>query len=661
MISTESFEFFVQFDPRAATYGADGLCYRKDNIDGSTHGRDICENANGQERLRKNYSKLINYLRCTDDIAAKLFQDGNILTCQLETIQTETNKIRKNELLLNIIQHSGTNVFDRFITALLETNQSCIIRLLEDGIDFSLDHVKIIQENYIFIVENVDPMSGLLDRMFQLHSLTNRELEETLSSITTYKKNQELVSLLMRKSYECFLHFIEALEITNQKHIAEKLKRTNEAIRSNADSSSNNNTNLSTHQSSHDPSKKDQSVRRLMDMIEKDFCTLPGYVQMCVSLKIINKVSNSNEGSHMLFLRQTIETLNKEFNRGNEAFSQKERNLFSELNGEKQRNKELLKTISETKEKFRRIEAEKDLIKNDRDLNRIEKQQCDAELKKLKKELEYNRKELEKQVKHGKCENERLLLRISKSEEENHKIRHSRDLIANENSKISAELENLRKQLDLDRRGDEELKQIILRIKTEKEIIIADRDKMVIEKSRLSAELDELRNQLIQCELNIEQLNEKLSSIALEKLRVKENQDSISKENSQLSAELETMRIQLGIHRMKEEERDFAAKQGTDQLLRKISDIAEENKEMKGNLDLMETERNKLSAELDELKRQFEICRLEKQAREGDILQNRSKSIHCKICDTVWNISKRVCVNRKLIFCSSVINFMGDL
>ena len=256
MTSHESFEFFVQFDSRAAPYGADGLCYRKNNIDGSTNGRDICGNSNGQNFYRKITDKLINYLLRTDDIAATLFQEGNISTSQLEIVQNETNKIRKNELLLNIIQRGGMNVFDRFTTALLETQQSCIVRLLQEGIDFSLDRVKIIQENYVFLIENVDPMSGLLDRMIQMDSLTIRELEEITTKETNYKKNQELMSLLMRKSYECFQHFIEALETTNQKHIVEKLKLKNE------DSSSD--TNLS------DPLDKNYRMifRRMISLYE---------------------------------------------------------------------------------------------------------------------------------------------------------------------------------------------------------------------------------------------------------------------------------------------------------------------------------------------------------------------------------------------------------
>ena len=299
MASIEPFEIIVQFDPRAAVHGADGLWYKRSNThvtntDLSTNRGNSCENSNSQEKLQTNYSKLINYLSCTDDIAAKLFQEGNISSCQLEMIQNETNKTRKNELFLNAIQHSGGHGFGRFIQALQETQQSCILRLLQEGIDFSLDHVERIQKNYSFLVENLDPMSGLLDKMFESESLTEREIEEIKSKDGSYKKNQELLSLLMRKSNNSFQLFIEALVTTKQKNIAEKINLEDDTIQ-NVEATGDNSSNSNHHanaKSTHDPSKKGNSIRQLLDI--QTFCALPSEVQMCVSLKMINEIYNSN-------------------------------------------------------------------------------------------------------------------------------------------------------------------------------------------------------------------------------------------------------------------------------------------------------------------------------------------------------------------------------
>ena len=233
-------------------------------------------------------------------------------------IQNETNKNRKNELFLNAIQRNGGYAFDRFINALQETQQMCILRLLQEGIDFSLDHVKLIQNNYKFLVENVDTMSGLLDIMFQSESLTKREIERIESKNCSYKKNQELLSLLMRKSQNSFDRFIEALETTEQKHIAGKFILENDTIQ-NAEMTENN-SSISCHhtneKSSHDLLKNGQSLRKLMDI--QKFSALPAEIQMCVPLKMINKIYNTNERFHM-FVRQTIETLHEELNQGKQT------------------------------------------------------------------------------------------------------------------------------------------------------------------------------------------------------------------------------------------------------------------------------------------------------------------------------------------------------
>ena len=74
MTSIETLELIVQLDPRAAVLGADGLCYKRNNTQAINVDRSTIENSNGHERLQINYSKLINYLSCTEDNAEKLFE-----------------------------------------------------------------------------------------------------------------------------------------------------------------------------------------------------------------------------------------------------------------------------------------------------------------------------------------------------------------------------------------------------------------------------------------------------------------------------------------------------------------------------------------------------------------------------------------------------------
>ena len=85
-------------------------------------------------RLQKNYDKLLNFLSRTDEIAAKLLEKDKIRTSQLEVICNETNKTRKNELLLQMLQHSKNGIFEHFLTALEETNQQHLLLCIQGGL-----------------------------------------------------------------------------------------------------------------------------------------------------------------------------------------------------------------------------------------------------------------------------------------------------------------------------------------------------------------------------------------------------------------------------------------------------------------------------------------------------------------------------------------------
>ena len=220
----ETWEIVMRFDARAAAFGADGLCFRACNTEISHFGTNrinkVGEISDFKRLLQNNYNKLVNCLCSTDDIAAKLFEENKILTSHLESIQNMQNKICKNEILLGLILKAEMDVFESFIKSLQDTKQYDLFLSIRDGIDISADHVKIMQKNYTYLIENIDPSSGFLNHLFQSDSLTRREIENIESKETGCKKNQELLSLFMRKSVPCFVQFIQALKMTKQMHIA---------------------------------------------------------------------------------------------------------------------------------------------------------------------------------------------------------------------------------------------------------------------------------------------------------------------------------------------------------------------------------------------------------------------------------------------------------
>jgi hypothetical protein len=69
-------------------------------------------------------------------------------------------------------------------------------------------------------VKKIEPeVSGLLGELYANGVLEQHEKEEIGSEATTTRKNETLLSILCRKTYEKFEIFLQSLEKTGQGHL----------------------------------------------------------------------------------------------------------------------------------------------------------------------------------------------------------------------------------------------------------------------------------------------------------------------------------------------------------------------------------------------------------------------------------------------------------
>ena len=344
------------------------------------NGDSVSVNSNFKERLQKNYYKLLNCLCSTDDIAARLFQRGNITKLQLEVTQLEKNKIRKIELLLDIIQLGDERVFDSFSNILLETGQSFLFRLLSEEIDFNLDHVQLIQNNYTYLAETIDPASGLLECMVQSESLTRREHEEINSIESAFKRNEELSMLLMRKDSEKFHHFLEALRYSQQEHVAQRLIPNSDAgmVNKNED----NEPNESRYQHSHDIDKQYCNIlRKMLNGIDIQFNDLPDETRKWLSLKKI--ILDSKNDRYIKTILQCYKSEVLDLRQQIFAFESMKKTERSE---EVARTQKILDLKNKVEENFQRILAE-DMKAEDNSAS-LERKNCQSEIEVEKQNVE---------------------------------------------------------------------------------------------------------------------------------------------------------------------------------------------------------------------------------------------------------------------------------
>jgi len=85
-------------------------------------------------------------------------------------------------------------------------------------------HIKKIQTNYQLLSEKMDPDSGLLGDLFAQEIITHREMQTVKAGKTSYDRNEELLSVMMRKNDAKFKQFVAALRAANMTDLAGSLE-----------------------------------------------------------------------------------------------------------------------------------------------------------------------------------------------------------------------------------------------------------------------------------------------------------------------------------------------------------------------------------------------------------------------------------------------------
>ena len=574
------FEIISVLDHRASAFGADGLCYKKSNYRNIVRNRLIVRNelhSNSQVRLRKHYGKLVNCLCCTDDIAAKLFEAESISSSELQSVQNERNNTRKNELLLNVVQQSDENVFDIFMNSLQET-QSNIFLLLRDELDFSLDHVKLIQHNYRFLVENIDTSSGLLDLLLQSQCLTGREVKEIESKETTHKINQELLSLLMMKNFSIFSNFIEALKNTKQSCIADKLnskykcgsESTTGDFREPVDDGNKCKNDLLQEVNQ----VKNYNVgQKLMNKINRDFNKLPDELQLTLSLKIIARDPNCTSNQHISCLLRHLKDIYLEvitLRREKQTVDYICHELTEDLKTMKLKMDEQIKTIVETDKKLKQTEAEHEMMKEDKDLIANKRRQLSADLTLSENKL-------------VNCRSEIIDLQ--------QQLRSSSNVIEELTGKLRGE-ELKRATLS---KKESDLRAELKKVEFEKDKIERDHNLSNNDKGQLYEEVKQLRMDHEKC--NVENIN------------FRQEIQTFLKKEEKLSAELKSERQErvklmksISVLRDESTKNDKARKQFQENLLL----ISNENSEFRAKVEQLKNELEKCKREYDDLRQKRE-------------------------------------------------------
>ena len=83
---------------------------------------------------------------------------------------------------------------------------------------------QVIVDDFVYLIEHMDPENGLLAVLFSKKIIDLRQMENIRKSKTYFDQNEELARLLIKKPDDDFKLFVEALDDTNQRHLAQRLQ-----------------------------------------------------------------------------------------------------------------------------------------------------------------------------------------------------------------------------------------------------------------------------------------------------------------------------------------------------------------------------------------------------------------------------------------------------
>ena len=99
-------------------------------------------------------------------------------------------------------------------------------RFLWLGFSDQFSHVQIIQDHYVYLVENlVAKDSRLIDELIQAEVLSSEEQASIGAEVISSAQNKMLLSVLNRKTNAQFDKFLDALDKTRQQYIRKEISK----------------------------------------------------------------------------------------------------------------------------------------------------------------------------------------------------------------------------------------------------------------------------------------------------------------------------------------------------------------------------------------------------------------------------------------------------
>jgi len=171
--------------------------------------------------------ELCNYLDPECSIVTSLISKRVFTWSDEEKISGQTTASGKVVEMVKIISRKSNSSYQRFIDTLKQKDQEHIVYILTGGKEgsrpISREDLKVIRKQRQLVIDNMESAyASLVSTLMSMEVFTDNDRQRVeAKGKVRYKRNEEILNILVRKSSRHFDNFIKALKETNQEHVAE--------------------------------------------------------------------------------------------------------------------------------------------------------------------------------------------------------------------------------------------------------------------------------------------------------------------------------------------------------------------------------------------------------------------------------------------------------
>ena len=106
----------------------------------------------------------------------------------------------------------------------MNNSQSMFFMFCIEQVNAKMEHVRLIQENYRYLLDHLDlRYTDLIDGLLENGVIDETEKQQLENESTIYHRNQKFLSLMFRKSSEDFQTFLDLLKTSDNAYIVGKI------------------------------------------------------------------------------------------------------------------------------------------------------------------------------------------------------------------------------------------------------------------------------------------------------------------------------------------------------------------------------------------------------------------------------------------------------